>query len=228
MKVDLSDGFYRIGVSPYDVPKLGVVFPTLPGQEPVVVLPLVLPMGWENSPLIFSTATETIADLANDAIHHAHQQNTTISHPLDTLVSLQDETRPSQQQQDIHIPRDPSLTSGKKPATNVDVFVDDFIGLAQGQRNRQRVRALLMQAIDLVFRPLHPRDNVSRREPISIMSYLRVIAHSKQSKSYWDGSSTPSIKPSVCQNIESSDWPKYWRQYQPPKNEPALKSGIES
>ena len=45
MKVDLSDGFYRIGVSPYDVPKLGVVFPTLPGQEPLVALPLVLPMG---------------------------------------------------------------------------------------------------------------------------------------------------------------------------------------
>jgi hypothetical protein len=65
-KTDLSDGFYGVGVEPDDVPKLGVIFPSRPGQnEPLMALPLVLPMGWKNSPPIFSTATETIADLAN-------------------------------------------------------------------------------------------------------------------------------------------------------------------
>ena len=34
MKVDLSDGFYPMGLSPDDVPKLGVVFPTEPGDDP--------------------------------------------------------------------------------------------------------------------------------------------------------------------------------------------------
>jgi len=46
-------------------PKLGVVFPTLEGEDPLIAFPLVLPMGWKNSPPIFCTATETIADLAN-------------------------------------------------------------------------------------------------------------------------------------------------------------------
>ena len=30
MKVDISDGFYQIGVNIKDIPKLGVVFPTKP------------------------------------------------------------------------------------------------------------------------------------------------------------------------------------------------------
>ena len=70
MKIDISDGFYRVNLSIDDIPKLGVVFPTAPGQEPLVALPLVLPMGWKNSPPIFSTVTETIADMANQRIQN--------------------------------------------------------------------------------------------------------------------------------------------------------------
>ena len=65
MKLDISDGFYRIALNVNDIPKLGVAFPTPPGHEPLIAFPLVLPMGWKNSPPIFSTATKTIADLTN-------------------------------------------------------------------------------------------------------------------------------------------------------------------
>ncbi len=65
IKLDISDGFYWIGLNINDIPKLGVVFPTLPGDKPLIAFPLVLPMGWTNSPPIFSTATETIADTPN-------------------------------------------------------------------------------------------------------------------------------------------------------------------
>ena len=68
MKVDMSDGFYRVGLNIDDIPKLGVAFPTQPGEEQLVALPLVLPMGWKNSPPVFSAVTETIADLANQRI----------------------------------------------------------------------------------------------------------------------------------------------------------------
>ena len=68
MKVDLLDGFYRINLNVSDIPKLGVVFPIEQGEEPLVAFPLVLPMGWSNSPPIFSTATEIIADLANQRL----------------------------------------------------------------------------------------------------------------------------------------------------------------
>ena len=49
LKLDISDGFYRINLAPADVPKLGVVFPTVKDQPPLVALPLVLPMGWKNN-----------------------------------------------------------------------------------------------------------------------------------------------------------------------------------
>jgi hypothetical protein len=65
IKLDISDSFYRIGLNIDDIPKLGVVFHTLPGDKPLIVFPLVLPMGWKNSPPIFLTATEAIADIAN-------------------------------------------------------------------------------------------------------------------------------------------------------------------
>ena len=45
MKVDLSDGFYRVNLNIDDIPKNGVVFPIMPSQESLIVFPLVLPMG---------------------------------------------------------------------------------------------------------------------------------------------------------------------------------------
>jgi hypothetical protein len=64
-KIDIADGFYRIWVRSSDVPKLGVLFPSLPGDEPLVGFTLALPMEWEEAPKIFTAATETVADLAN-------------------------------------------------------------------------------------------------------------------------------------------------------------------
>jgi hypothetical protein len=47
-KTNLSDGFYRVSMASNDIPKLGVVFPTCYDQDdPLIALPLVLPMGWE-------------------------------------------------------------------------------------------------------------------------------------------------------------------------------------
>jgi len=66
LKIDISDGFYRINMNPEeDIPRFRVVFPMQPGQEPLIALPLVLPMHWKNSPPTFCTATETIANFAN-------------------------------------------------------------------------------------------------------------------------------------------------------------------
>jgi hypothetical protein len=55
IKLDISDGFYRISLKIDDILKLGVVFPTLPGDKPLITFPLVLPMGWTNSPPVFCT-----------------------------------------------------------------------------------------------------------------------------------------------------------------------------
>jgi hypothetical protein len=87
--IDISDGFYRIWVRASNVPKLDVLFPTDDGEEYLVGSPLALPMGWTESPKIFTAATETVADLTNMALssgaafghHHLEVQSDTPPHP---------------------------------------------------------------------------------------------------------------------------------------------------
>jgi hypothetical protein len=118
IKIDISDGFYRIALNIDDIPKLGVVFPTLPGEEPLVAFPLVLPMGWSNSPPIFSTATETIADMANERLnsnvdmppHHLNDLAESIPSPPPScpMVTSSDLTCP--------LITPPGLTSATSPS----------------------------------------------------------------------------------------------------------------
>ena len=185
IKLDISDGFYRIAVNIDDIPKLGVVYPTPPGAEPLIAFPLVLPMGWTNSPPIFSTATETVADLANMRLRHLL---TPLPHHLDELaqsIPSPPPAPPSDMSLLPHIQRDPSLPTTGRPLAYTDVFVDDFVGAAQRAAtcpidpvndldkhapvdNLQRVRRILLHAIDDVFRPLDPSDPPQRREPVSV------------------------------------------------------------
>ena len=190
MKVDLSDGFYRINLNVSDIPKLGVVFPTEPNEEPLVAFPLVLPMGWSNSPPIFSTATETIADLANRRLQ---QQVSPPPHPLDDKaeqvvpedpLAICADVTPSSAESSTSKPsykeallstalpvppeRDPSLPTQSKALAYVDVFVDDFLALAQEHPNSRRVRKILLHAIDDVFRPLDSSDGPFWRQPTSL------------------------------------------------------------
>jgi len=45
IKIDISDGFYQIALNINNIPKLGVVFPTLPEDEQLVAFPLVFLWG---------------------------------------------------------------------------------------------------------------------------------------------------------------------------------------
>ena len=173
IKADLSDGFYRLNLNADDAPRLGLVFPTRPGAEPLVAIPLVAPMGWKNSPPAFSAATETIADLANARLRRASYSPP--PHPLDDMA---EEVAPARARPpdpppsshiavDVPIERDPSLPRDGPPLQYTDIFVDDFISLAQPPFLR-RVRRALLQAIDQVFRPLDASDDPRRREPVSL------------------------------------------------------------
>jgi hypothetical protein len=56
-KIDIADGFYRVWVRARDVPKLGILFPSQDGEDYLIGFPLALPMGWTESPKIFTAAT---------------------------------------------------------------------------------------------------------------------------------------------------------------------------
>ena len=84
MKVDIADGFYRVGLAPEDVPSLGVCTPPGPDRKTLVEFPLVLPMGWVESLPQFCAVTKTVADLANTALREKTQRLRT-PHQLDQV-----------------------------------------------------------------------------------------------------------------------------------------------
>ena len=185
LKCDLADGYYRLNLVVRDIPKLALVFPTKPNEEPLIALPLVLPMGWKNSGPAFCAATETITDMANQDIRTNVQQ---LPHKLDSIAQAMDYnakpllTTSSSLQGTSDIPeRNPVLNRpSPKRAAYVDIFVDDFIALVQGDhRQLSRVRRALFHNIDLVFRPLDSADGKHRREPISMKKL-------KQGDCSWD------------------------------------------
>jgi hypothetical protein len=130
-------------------------------------------MGWKNSPPAFSTATETIADLANQRLSRPDYQPP--DHLLDQMAAdVPLPERPSQSLAptpgiavDVPNTRDPSLPTTGKPLEYVDIFVDDFISLGQAP-NTRRIRKTLLHSIDHVFRPVTDGDSPFRREPVSL------------------------------------------------------------
>jgi hypothetical protein len=177
LKIDIADGFYRVWLRVPDIPKLAVSIPSLPGEPALVALPLSLPMGWTQSPPLFSAVTETIADVANMRLRRR-----LLSRPH-RFEALADSTPPDQ---DLHLPTSrcssavtlpdgpPSIAYHRRRLEIIDVFVDDFIGAAQGgTKQLQHVRRILMTAIDDVFRPLHQGDPPDRTEPISTKKLMQ-------------------------------------------------------
>ena len=80
-KVDLADGFYRFGLALSGISELGIAFPACRDKEQLVAFPLVLLMGWVESPPAFCAGTETIADLAN-----ARTNQPLPKHPLEDVA----------------------------------------------------------------------------------------------------------------------------------------------
>lgn len=164
-KIDIADGFYRIGLQPRDIPRLGVILPSTTGT-PLVALPLALPMGWVESPPYFTAVTETACDLLNAALHRG---DAFAPHPLERLAATPppDGTPPT----GGWAPRLACMGSTKPrppPLAYGDVYVDDFILAAQTKRHQRRVLRAALHSIDSVLRPLATDDRPSRKEPVSV------------------------------------------------------------
>jgi hypothetical protein len=185
-KVDIADGFYRLHLATRNIPALGVAFPPAPDGTPLVAFPLTCPMGWVQSPPWFSTATETGADLANATLATAYNP---APHRLDTAALTapakvnpnSDPAAPTPATMQAAVPALPTPdfnlfppSARRKPVQYVNIYVNDYLGLAQGGPQRQnRVRRILFESIDLVFRPLSPTDPSTRQEPISVKKLLK-------------------------------------------------------
>jgi hypothetical protein len=174
IKVDIADGFYRIWLNVHDIPKLAVAIPTLHGDEPLLALPLVLPMGWTESPPYFCAATETVTDITNRRLANHWKPP---PHRLEELADTQPEdSLETETTVNIAAKCVPLATSTrphnrrtrKRPLQKTDVFVDDFVAMAQGdKRQLSKVRRTLLHTLDEVLRKLDTLDDEHRKEPAS-------------------------------------------------------------
>jgi hypothetical protein len=175
IKLDISDGFYQIGLNIDDIPKFWVIFPTLSGDEPLIAFTLVLPMRWTNSPPIFWTATETIAEIANARLSLGWLPP---SQPMAASVFAPPHKAywgsKSMLLPEPYPTRNPSLPKVGVPAAYVDVFVDDFVGLAQ--KHKQQVHSTLLEAVDEVFAPYLLQTYLHNKGPSPLRSYWKGMA----------------------------------------------------
>ena len=84
-KLDISDGFCRMVVTPEDGYNFAYVLPQPPGMPIKIVVPLALQMGWVESPSYFCAVTECARDLT----HHLVDQNTNLPHhPVEDQMNI--------------------------------------------------------------------------------------------------------------------------------------------
>ena len=154
-----------------DILTLRVTLPTMPGQPPLVAFPLALPIGWVESPPYFTILTETACDLTNNQLRARDERPCLTVHRLEALaatppsdpVAVQEVGRETQTMR-------PRMT-GHPP---VDVYVDDFILMAQTRSHRDKGLRHTLHAIDDVFRPLQSQDPPHCcKEPASVKKMLQ-------------------------------------------------------
>jgi hypothetical protein len=187
-KIDIADGFYRIGLRPGDVPRLGVILPTTGTGEPLVALPLALPMGWVESPPYFTAVTETACDLLNTEVRRWGPIDPHHLEPLAATKPSGDDATPGAEGWATCLAAPGSTPPRPPPLAYGDVYVDYFILAAQTQRHKQRVMRAALHAIDQVLRPRDATDRPSRREPVSIKKLMQGDACWSTSKTIlgWD------------------------------------------
>ena len=168
-KTDLSDGFYNVSVNPDGVTSFGVLLPQGPlDPEPLILFFLGLPMGWVLSPPVFCALSETVADIANKEMATQAQPP---MHPQEEAAAT-----PTPTNRPPSVPGLPPRirVSKRGPLGAVDVFVDDFILMAQGgPRRKKRLRRILFHSIEKVFRKRDSSDPPSKRDIISLKKLLK-------------------------------------------------------
>ena len=143
-KLDIKDGFWRMAVGDDAAWNFCYVLPSLeknvPLDETELVVPNSLQMGWCESPPFFCSGTETARDIIQ-------------------LKLAKEDLLPPHKFEDIMLtkvshPDDKSSAPISCPI-NLEVFVDDFIGMAQTSDHRQlrHFSRALLHGIHEVFPP---------------------------------------------------------------------------
>jgi hypothetical protein len=157
-------------------------------------------MGWKNSPPFFCAITETVADVTNERIHRHHRPP---QHRMDRIADTPPEITEFRSTDTglvvnrsgvTAVPTPPPLdptsipsTYPNRPVGQFDIYVDDFLGLAQGgARTRNRLRRVLFHTLDEVLRPKDAADPEANQEPISVKNSAKVTQNGPPPSRCWD------------------------------------------
>ena len=168
IKVDLSDGYYRIPITPSGALNLAVTLPSS-RRNPLLAIPTVLTMGWIDSAPYFCMATESIADFTNRQPAYECPSNPHFQEPLANAADDFQTTVPIRPQVPLsYVPR--------HPLSYTDVYMDDYTALAQTRPVAINLRRRLMYNINDIFRRNTSSETqavLPRREPISDKKLLQ-------------------------------------------------------
>jgi hypothetical protein len=162
-KLDLADGYYRVRLTPQAALELAVVLPGLSPRSTLIGFPLSIPMGWKSSPPYFCAFTETAADMANAWL--TRPKLSLPPHPLVHSSQAHDVPRETKFYSSIVHP--PTVCTSAPPLAWVDVYIDDFISIAQAPRTYETLNSAL-HSISSIFRhEPHASDRSARKQTIS-------------------------------------------------------------
>mmetsp|Transcript_905 Transcript_905/g.1359 ORF Transcript_905/g.1359 Transcript_905/m.1359 type:complete len:413 (+) Transcript_905:2296-3534(+) len=160
IKVDISDGYYRIPITPSGALNLAVALPS-PRRRPLLAIPTVLPVGWRDSAPYFCMATESVADYTN-------VQSPAKCPPVPHFQ----ESSPGACDKFQSTPTIPPLV----PLSSSPFGLHGCLPLAQTTPVATNLRRRLLYNINDIFRPNSNDDfehHPLRREPISDKKLLQ-------------------------------------------------------
>jgi hypothetical protein len=155
-KIDMADGYYRVPLSPRASLQLAVVILNDGLPEPLIGLPLSLPMGWSHSPPYFCAFTKTCTDLTNQLPlsqwDHPFCYASPTANDIATLYSFHPMAI---------LPYNPKPPS--QPLRYADVYIDEFMVVVQHPLLNQAMNTLLHHIITIFQDP----DNSPRWQLVS-------------------------------------------------------------
>ena len=159
-KWDIKDGFWRMDCTEGDEWNFAYVVLEHGRQSTTLVVPQSLQMGWIESPPYFCTASETAWDVAEHYVETPVGQG-----PINALVA-HSKTSPAYAAL-------PAISPGDADPFKylIEVYVDDFMGLAIPTRRRtlDHMANGVMCGIHDVF----PQEDNSENDPISLKKLLQ-------------------------------------------------------
>jgi hypothetical protein len=165
-KIDVADAFMRIAILAAHIPSLGTLLPSYPGKVPLVAFPLILPMGWIESPQYLCAVSETVADMANDLFQQGHVLDT--PHRLDVLA----DSRPE------------NFDLASKP---LPFAVPPPLVRSQGPLQRPLNTAPFSNASTQCCGPFPRATTPSERSPTPPKSWPKEMLPGLQPNRFWDG-----------------------------------------